>query len=441
MRRIATALCTAATAAALIAPAAANATFGPVGGWGGTGSATGQLNQPHGSVTDGAGNVFVADAANHRVQRFNGTGGSPTSLSIPLLNLSFAPTDVALDASGNIFTAGPGGVDEFSQSLLGVQIGHWDSPGAYGIAVDSGGNVYVSDQTNKQIHKYTSNGTLLGSFGSSGSGQGQFATPYGLTTDGSGNVYVADPGNNRIQKFNSNGGFLAQWSMVYASGGGQHSLDVRDVAVDGSGRVYAPDADNSLVGVFKTDGTIDHIFGATSGACTMHSPQGVALFGGTLYVSDTGSDSIKSFSESAATQCPTVVLDTGGGGGGGGGGGSSGGGGDGGGGSQSGPDTTPPTISMSGFPRKCARKNFTILVNLHDNVLVDQIELRLNGRRAAGDQIGQPDWLLRVRMPVRKVRHEIPRGQRFPVRIEVSASDPSGNKTTARRVFKICGAG
>src|SRR3954447_93458 len=118
MRRIATTLCAAAAAAVLIAPAGADATFGPAGGWGGTGGAAGQLLQPHGVVSDGAGNIFVADTANHRVQRFNGSGGPPPVVTIPLLTPSFAPPDVALDAGGNIFTAGPGGVDEFSQANL-----------------------------------------------------------------------------------------------------------------------------------------------------------------------------------------------------------------------------------------------------------------------------------------------------------------------------------
>ena len=57
---------------------------------------------------------------------------------------------------------------------------------------------------------------LLTSWGSAGSGNGQFSRfsdlsvsgPAGVATDGSGNVYVADPGNSRIQKFDASGTFL-----------------------------------------------------------------------------------------------------------------------------------------------------------------------------------------------------------------------------------------
>ena len=44
-------------------------------------------------------------------------------------------------------------------------------------------------------------GTFLTTWGTAGSGNGQFDLPAGVATDGSGNVYVADAGNNRIQKF------------------------------------------------------------------------------------------------------------------------------------------------------------------------------------------------------------------------------------------------
>jgi hypothetical protein len=48
---------------------------------------------------------------------------------------------------------------------------------------------------------------------------------------------------------------------------------------------------------------------------------------------------------------------------------------------------------------------------------------------------------MRRKMPVRKVRKQILRGRKLPIRLEVRASDSSGNRTSARRVFKICGAG
>ena len=70
-----------------------------------------------------------------------------------------------------------------------------------GVAVDSSGNVYVSDFSNNRIQKFTSNGTFITKWGSSGSGEGQFNRPENVAVDSSGNVYVGDTSNNRIQVF------------------------------------------------------------------------------------------------------------------------------------------------------------------------------------------------------------------------------------------------
>ena len=70
-----------------------------------------------------------------------------------------------------------------------------------GVAVDGSGNVYVADSGNNRIQKFTSTGTYVTQWGSSGSGNGQFNYPFGVAVDGSGNVYVADSNNNRVEKF------------------------------------------------------------------------------------------------------------------------------------------------------------------------------------------------------------------------------------------------
>ena len=69
------------------------------------------------------------------------------------------------------------------------------------VAVDSSGYVYVPDQGNNRIQKFTADGTFITLWGSKGSGNGQFNGPRGVAIDSSGNVYVSDFGNNLIQKF------------------------------------------------------------------------------------------------------------------------------------------------------------------------------------------------------------------------------------------------
>jgi DNA-binding beta-propeller fold protein YncE len=89
---------------------------------------------------------------------------------------------------------------QFNQSFgtLGSGSGQFDSP--IGVAVDSSGNVYVADYDNNRIDRFNfSNPTgTFTSFGNAGSGNGQFINPFGVAVDSSGNIYVADSGNNRI---------------------------------------------------------------------------------------------------------------------------------------------------------------------------------------------------------------------------------------------------
>jgi DNA-binding beta-propeller fold protein YncE len=54
---------------------------------------------------------------------------------------------------------------------------------------------------NDRIQKFTADGTFIASWGSSGTGNGQFHDPDSIAIDSSGNVYVADWDNNRIQVF------------------------------------------------------------------------------------------------------------------------------------------------------------------------------------------------------------------------------------------------
>ena len=61
-----------------------------------------------------------------------------------------------------------------------------------GVAVDSSGNVYVTDYDNDRIQKFASDGKFITTWGSSGSGEGQFTKPQGIAVDSSGNVYVDD---------------------------------------------------------------------------------------------------------------------------------------------------------------------------------------------------------------------------------------------------------
>ena len=124
--------------------------------------------------------------------------------------------------------------------------GQFASPA--GVAVDGSGHVYVVDSGNNRIQKFDNGGTLLTTWGTSGSGNGQFSGPLGMAVDGSGNVFVADSDNARIQKFDNGGTFLTTWGTRGSADGQFYSFT--GVAVDGSGNVFVADAANYRIQKF-----------------------------------------------------------------------------------------------------------------------------------------------------------------------------------------------
>ena len=153
------------------------------------GSGQGQLGAPNGIAIDSTGNIYVADAGNHRVQK--------------------------LAADGKL-------------------IAEWKGPdaGFYGprrVAIGADDSVYVLDQGRTRVVKLSPDGKVLTVWGSKGTGDGQFDDPAAVAVDPAANkVYVADPRNKRIQVFDSDGKFLTKW--IIPEWGGPYGFE--DLAID-----------------------------------------------------------------------------------------------------------------------------------------------------------------------------------------------------------------
>ena len=145
------------------------------------GNGSKQFNHPEGTATDSAGDLWVDDKGNHRLQKFSPSG--------ELLG-----------------TYGSEGKGE----------GQFEN--AWGIAINQGTNeVFVSDYANERIDVFSDSGTFLRSFGSTGSGNGQLNGPMGLAIDSHGDVWVADTGNSRVEEFSAAGTYLSQFGS-YGTG-------------------------------------------------------------------------------------------------------------------------------------------------------------------------------------------------------------------------------
>lgn len=287
----------------------------------GPGGGDGQVIAPRGIATDSAGNVYVADQ-NTRVQKFSpsgvfqfkfATGGSSTGAVV-------SPFGLAVAASGDIYlTDGfpertSGIVQKFDSA--GTFVTSWGTQGsgsgqfitgAAGAAVDSAGNVYVADPGNHRIQKFTSAGSFISSWGGSGTGNGQMSGPSGVAIDAADNVYVADTGNHRVQVFNTSGTFIRKWG-ANGTGNGQFNSPVA-LAVDASANVYVADTGNSRIQTFDSVGTFLNSCGSVgTGNNEFNGPQGIAVDGsGNTYVADTSNDRVQKFGPPSATP-PTAIA-------------------------------------------------------------------------------------------------------------------------------------
>lgn len=191
-----------------------------------------KFNNPYGVAVDAQGNIYVSDMGNHVIRKISPdesvstlagstkgfADGSGTSAKFN------TPSGIAVDTQGNVYVADaanhkirkitPNGT---VSTLAGSSSGFLDATGTNakfdnpnGITVDTLGNVYVADNYNNKIRKITPIGevsTLVGTddgFADGSKNTAKFNFPFGIAVDKDGNLFVADTGNHKIRKITQN---------------------------------------------------------------------------------------------------------------------------------------------------------------------------------------------------------------------------------------------
>jgi YD repeat-containing protein len=283
------------------------------------GSEAAQLNAPVRDAVDSTGNVWVADSANNRLEKFSaagvlqatygslGSGGGQFNL----------PTGVAVSQStGHVYVADQNnnrieeltssgafvkafgwgvsdGKSEFEICTSGCRAGLGGSePGelsaATAIALDSSGDIWVSEWGNNRVEEFSKEGAYLQKFGTKGTSNGQLEGPLGLAFSG-GMLYVADSGNNRIEEFSTAGKYESKF-------GEGKLLSPSGLASDPkSGNLFVGDYGDARVQEFSASGALITKFGSSgSGAGQFTGPTGVAVSSaGAVYVVDTATNRVE----------------------------------------------------------------------------------------------------------------------------------------------------
>ena len=163
-----------------------------------------------------------------------------------------------------------------------------------GMAADSAGNIYLSDEQTQRINVYSADGNAISNWGVHGSKEGQFDRPSGIAFDPEDNLYVSDSINNRILRFSKDGIHQASFEIE------QNLLNRPWGLTFAPDRcIYVADWGNDRVCKFNEEGEFVKSFGKRgTGNGQFRNPSSVAVdVDGYIYVADWANERIQVLSK------------------------------------------------------------------------------------------------------------------------------------------------
>jgi len=214
----------------------------------------GATNYPSGVTVDPkSGDVYVMDLLNNQIVRFNKELTFVTSWKCKQgLGIVFDPVSntlwVAMWTNEEVHQYDPTGklLKKLGTGKRSSEPGHFDRP--HDVSVDQrNGDLYVLDTFNKRVQVFNKDGKFLRQFGNG------FDQPFGIAVHPKGEfLIVANTANRELIKYSLDGTEIARWKRL-GSAGGEFRWP-RNVSVDEKGQIYVADTDNERAQVLDKDG-------------------------------------------------------------------------------------------------------------------------------------------------------------------------------------------
>ncbi len=244
---------------------------------------------PLGSACDSEGYLYVVDLGLSNVRKFDPHGNHVMTIDH---DFGFV-VSIAISRDDEIYIIDNYYVKQFETD--GTFVRQWggfgSDPGQFFdpmyVAVDSDGNVYVTEDANQRVQKFDSEGNYILHWGEFGHGDGQFDYPMGITIDALDNIYVYDSGNDRIQKFDSTGNYISEFPTT------DYGWAIYGITFAFGGLLYLATSNNKVYAV-TTEGIYITEFEGEWGF-EFHNPSSVAVFGSNVYVVDTWNQRIQRY--------------------------------------------------------------------------------------------------------------------------------------------------